>query len=150
VVTVSGSIVGRPRNLKARIGTRIEELFDECGGLTAPAGAIVLGGLMTGRAVDSPNAYLTKTVSGVIALSAKEARIPRERPCVGCGRCIDACPWGLAPTRLYKLAAHGRYEAALAEGLAACSECGCCAFACPSRIPLAAGLGRGKIAGATA
>jgi len=158
VVTVSGSIVRHPRNLKARIGTRIEELFDECGGLSAPAGAIVLGGLMMGRAVDSPNASLTKTVSGVIALSAKEARVPRERPCIGCGRCIDACPWGLVPTRLYKLAAHGRCDAALAEGLAACSECGCCAFACPSRIPLADGLGRmkgacgaaGKIAEATA
>jgi electron transport complex protein RnfC len=149
VVTVSGSIVRHPRNLKARIGTRIDELFDECGGFSAPAGAIVLGGLMTGRAVDWRNAFLTKTVSGVIALSAKEARVPRERPCVGCGRCIDACPWGLVPTRLYKLAAHGRHDAALAEGLAQCSECGCCAFACPSRIPLSDGLGRGKILGAT-
>lgn len=150
VVTVTGSIVRHPRNLKARIGTRIEELIEECGGLTAPAAAIVLGGLMTGLAVDSPDASLAKTVNGVIALSAREARVPRERPCIGCGRCIDACPWGLAPTRLYKLAAHGRYRAAFAEGLAECSECGCCAFACPSRIPLADGLGRGKLAGATA
>ncbi len=150
VVTVSGSIVRHPRNLKARIGTRIEDLFEECGGLSAPAGAIVLGGLMTGRAVDWQNAFVTKIVSGVIALSAKEARIPLERPCIGCGRCIDACPWGLAPTRLYRLAAHGRYGEALAEGLAECSECGCCAFVCPSRIPLVDGLGRGKIMGATA
>jgi electron transport complex protein RnfC len=144
LVTVSGSIVRRPRNLKARIGTRIDELFDECGGLTGPAGAIVLGGLMTGRAVDSPDAPLTKAVSGVIALSAREARVPRERPCIGCGRCIDACPWGLVPARLYKLVAHDRIAIALEEGLAECSECGCCAFACPSRIPLAHGLGQGK------
>lgn len=150
MVTVSGSIVRRPRNLKARIGTRIDELFDECGGLTAPPGAIVLGGLMTGWAVDSPDAPLTKTVGGVIALSAQEARVPRERSCIGCGRCIDVCPWGLVPARLYKLVAHDRITAALEEGLAECSECGCCAFACPSRIPLAHGLGRGKTAGACA
>ena len=137
VVTVSGSLVRSPRNLKARIGTRIGDLVEECGGCVEAPAAFILGGLMTGRMVESPDVPLTKSVGGVIALSAREARGPRARPCIGCGSCIDVCPWGLEPSRLCKLLEHGRVDQALAEGLADCSLCGCCAFVCPSSIALA-------------
>jgi Na+-translocating ferredoxin:NAD+ oxidoreductase subunit C len=147
VVTVGGSPVRNPRNLKARFGTPIGELIDECGGFAGPAAAVVLGGLMTGRAVASLDAAFTKGITGVIVLSEREARVPHAHPCIGCGRCIDACPWGLEPTRLFKLLDHGRLSTAIAEGLAECSACGCCAFVCPSRIPLARMLGEGKIEG---
>ena len=137
VVTVSGSLVRNPRNLKARIGTRIGDLVEECGGCVETPGGFILGGQMTGRLVDSPDVPLTRSVGGVIALSAREARVPRARPCIGCGSCIDACPWGLEPSRLCKLLEHDRIDQALAEGLADCSLCGCCAFVCPSGIALA-------------
>jgi electron transport complex protein RnfC len=143
VVTVSGSLVRSPRNLKARIGTRIGDLVEECGGCVEAPAAFILGGQMTGRLVESPDVPLTKSVSGVIALSAREARVPRARPCIGCGMCIDACPWGLEPSRLCKLLEHDRVDQALAEGLADCSLCGCCAFVCPSGIPLAGVLAAG-------
>jgi len=70
-------------------------------------------------------------------------------PCIRCGACVDACPWGLVPTRLHKLIQRGDAAAAQAEGLSACTECGCCAFVCPSRIPLVDSLRKGKRMGAS-
>jgi electron transport complex protein RnfC len=147
VVTVSGPLVASPRNVKARMGTRIGDLFDECGGLVGNPGKIVIGGPMRGVAIASLEVPVTKAAVGVTVFSRAEARTRREWPCIRCGACIDACPWELEPTRLAKLIRQGAIEAARRDGLARCTECGCCAFACPSRIPLAAVLAGGKQAG---
>jgi electron transport complex protein RnfC len=147
VVTVSGLPVASPRNVKARVGTRIGDLFDECGGLDGLPGKIVIGGPMRGVAIASLDEPVTKAAVGVTVFSRAEARTRREWPCIRCGACIEACPWELEPTRLAKLIRQGAVNSALRDGLARCTECGCCAFACPSRIPLAAVLAGGKLAG---
>jgi electron transport complex protein RnfC len=144
VLTVTGSAVARPRNLKARFGTAINDLLDECGGLTSPPGKIVLGGPMRGVSVDSLDVPVTKRTSGIVAFATADARPGAELPCIRCGSCIEACPWDLVPTRLVKLIRMGDAAAAAAEGLSRCTECGCCAYACPSRIPLVAILHQGK------
>lgn len=61
-----------------------------------------------------------------------------ELPCIRCGFCADACPAGLQPQRLLRELLAGRPGAALAQGLADCSECGRCDVICPSGIALAA------------
>ena len=38
VLTVAGDPVAQPRNLKVRLGTRLGDLFEECGGLLVGAG----------------------------------------------------------------------------------------------------------------
>ena len=43
-----------------------------------------------------------------------------------------------------KLIDRGDITQAMTEGLSSCTECGCCAFACPSRIPLVESLKQGK------
>ena len=144
VVTVTGTPVHMPRNLKVRLGTRIEDLFDDCGGLAAPPGKIVVGGPMRGIAVDTLDVPVTKGTAGVMVFAGADARTPTEWPCIRCGSCVEACPWGLVPTRLYKLIQQGELAAARKEGLARCTECGCCAYACPSHIPLSSVLRSGK------
>ena len=144
VLTVTGSAVARPRNLKARFGTGIHELLDECGGLASDLGKLVVGGPMRGVTVDSPEVPLTKRTSGIVAFAAADVRKGAELPCIRCGNCIEACPWDLVPTRLAKLIDMGAAAAAAREGLSRCTECGCCAYACPSRIPLVAILREGK------
>ena len=144
VLTVTGSSVRVPRNLKVRIGTRIEDLFDDCGGLTSAPGKIVIGGPMRGIAVDTLDVPVTKGTAGVMVFSGADARTPTEWPCIRCGSCVEACPWDLVPTRLYKLIKQGELATARQEGLARCTECGCCAYACPSHIPLSAVLRSGK------
>ncbi|MGA2612860.1 MAG: RnfABCDGE type electron transport complex subunit C [Spirochaetia bacterium] len=147
-ITVTGSAVRRPGVLKVRIGTRVGDLFEECGGLVEPPGKVVLGGPMRGVSVTSLDFPVTKGVSGIVAFTRSEARTGPEVPCIRCGACVEACPWGLVPTRLHKLIARGSITAALSEGLSQCTECGCCAFACPSRIPLVDSLRSGKRLGA--
>lgn len=144
VVTVSGSSVREPRCLKVRVGTPVGELFDECGGLTEAPAKVVLGGPMRGLALSSVDFPVTKGVSGVMTFDRSDARVGPELPCIHCGACVDACPWGLVPTRLHKLIERGDIPRAFAEGLSSCTECGCCAFSCPSRIPLVESLRRGK------
>jgi Na+-translocating ferredoxin:NAD+ oxidoreductase subunit C len=144
VLTVTGSSVREPRNLKVRLGTRIGDLFDDCGGLTAAAGKIVIGGPMRGVAVDTLDVPVTKGTAGVMVFSGAGARTPAQWPCIRCGSCVEACPWDLVPTRLYKLITRGDLATARKDGLARCTECGCCAYACPSHIPLSAVLRSGK------
>ena len=144
VVTVTGAPVAAPRNLKARLGTPVADLFDDCGGLSTQPGKIVVGGPMRGVAIASLDVPVTKGTTGVTAFAGAEARTRREWPCIHCGICVEVCPWDLVPTRLHKLIQQGEVETAMREGLGRCTECGCCAFACPSHIPLVDILRTGK------
>ncbi len=147
-ITVTGSAVRRPGVLRVRIGTRVGDLFEECGGLVEPPGKVVLGGPMRGVSISSLDFPVTKGVSAIMAFTQADARTGPEVPCIRCGACVEACPWGLVPTRLHKLIARGSITVALSEGLSRCTECGCCAFACPSRIPLVDSMRSGKRLGA--
>ena len=143
VVTVSG-IVRSPSNLKVRIGTSVRDLVEECGGFLEPPGKIVVDGPMAGRTIHGLDVPVTKDVSGIVALSARECRPPRKTPCISCGECVRVCPAGLHPSVLHRQIEHGRLEDARAGGLEECSECGCCAFVCPAGIALAESMRGGK------
>ena len=144
VVTVAGPALRSPGNLKVRVGTRVGDLVEEAGGLAARPAAVVFGGAMQGYAfpggADWQEVPVTQEVPAILLLARRGMASGRERPCVRCGRCLDACPWGLVPVRLYELAASGALARASAEGLGACTGCGCCSYTCPSCIPLAAKL----------
>jgi electron transport complex protein RnfC len=140
IVTVAGGAVSEPANLKVRIGTPISDLIAECGGLTRAPAKIVTGGPMSGHTVERLDAPVTKTTSAVLALTNREVRSATRSPCINCGRCVDACPMGLNPMRLFKLLEHDMDGAAVGEGLLDCTECGACGYICPSRIPLVDGL----------
>jgi Na+-translocating ferredoxin:NAD+ oxidoreductase subunit C len=143
VVTVSG-IVRRPSNLKVRIGTPIRDIVEECGGLAEPVGTIVVGGPMTGFALDDLDVPMTKEVSGIVALPRQRGRGPRQTPCLSCGECVRVCPAGLHPALLHRQIEHRRFALSRTYGLLECSECGCCAYVCPAGIRLAESLRRGK------
>jgi electron transport complex protein RnfC len=144
VVTVTGLAVRRPANLKVRLGTPLGDLIEECGGFSQPPARLLAGGPMMGRCQSGLEAPVTRELAGLIALSRREVRRATETPCIGCGRCLSACPWSLAPVEIYKALEHGRLAEAQAAGLEECSECGCCAYVCPAHLPLAAGMRWGK------
>ena len=69
-------------------------------------------------------------------LTHDDIRRGAETPCLRCGRCVDACPLRLVPTKIALAARHGDWELARRYHILACVECGCCAYACPARLPL--------------
>jgi electron transport complex protein RnfC len=145
VVTVGGPAIGMARNFKVRIGTTVGGLLGEAGGSISGTQTVVLGSPMCGHAfrVESTgwrDVPVTQDVPAVLLFDRRDLPRGRQRPCLRCGRCLDACPWGLVPVRLRELAGSGSAARADREGLGECRECGCCSYACPSRIPLAHGL----------
>ena len=137
IVTVDGSGVKNPKNLIVPIGTAIKYLFDYCGGLTDDATKIIMGGPMAGKAVPSLDMPLTKAVSTVIALNEKDSEPPAESACIRCGRCISECPMSLMPSFIED--AFEQKDTDMLDKLKAnlCVECGCCAYLCPAKRPLA-------------
>ena len=136
VITVTGKSVQNPSNLLARLGTPFQQLIDECGGLPEDTGKIIGGGPMMGKALLSLDVPMTKGSSGLLIMNRKEARRTEPQPCIRCAKCVSACPMGLEPYLLSKLAAMGEWETAEKNDIVSCIECGSCQFTCPSNRPL--------------
>ena len=135
-MTVDGSAVNTPKNIIAPIGTPITDIIEFCGGYKAEPKKILMGGPMMGRAIPSDSMPIVKNNNAILAFSEEQAFIPEETACINCGRCHQACPFGLLPT-----AYADAYQAGDAEKLSRlkvmqCMECGSCSFVCPARRPL--------------
>uniref|UniRef100_UPI0035931E4E electron transport complex subunit RsxC n=1 Tax=Thiocapsa sp. TaxID=2024551 RepID=UPI0035931E4E len=138
VVTVSGPAVSTPGNFMVPIGTPLRFLLGQVG-LAEQVGEVILGGPMMGMAVASLDVPVTKAVSGVVALEREDPDLDRRKvyPCIKCAECLKACPISLNPSMLGELALARQYERMAEEfNLDQCFECGCCAYVCPSNIPL--------------
>ena len=135
-VTVDGGCVANPHNVLAPIGASMADLFAVCGGLTAEAGKLIYGGPMMGITVPADSAPIIKNTNAILALSGKEAWLPKTTACIRCGACTNTCPFGLAPAAISN--ALGKRDADELDKLAvnACMECGCCSFVCPANRPL--------------
>ncbi|MCG3179452.1 MAG: Electron transport complex subunit RnfC [Phycisphaerae bacterium] len=144
VVTVTGRGIVRPANVLAPIGVAISELLKHCGGLTTDARRVVAGGPMMGFTLADVEAPVTKGTSGITVLTAAEVESAEQTTCVRCGRCVDACPLHLVPTKIAQASKFGDWELARRYDIMACCECGCCAYVCPARVPLAQHIRAGK------
>ena len=145
VITVSGKAIKRPSNLKVRIGTPILDIVEECGGLSQIPMKVVCGGPFRGFGIFDLRTPVTRDMSGILFFTKDEIHPGVRTSCVNCGKCIDVCPEGLHPAKLFKWIDHGYFQEALEDSLLDCTECGCCAFICPSRIPLVQGFQVGKL-----
>ncbi len=135
-VTVAGDAVKEPSNVIAPIGTRISDLFEFCGGFCEEPRKVLYGGPMMGIAVPDTDMPIMKNTNAVLALTEKEARLPKTTACIRCGACTNNCPFGLAPAAIAK--AYENIDAVKLEELCVntCMECGCCSFVCPANRPL--------------
>ena len=138
VITITGPAVERRGNYRIPIGTPLRFLL-EWVGVTEDVSRVFLGGPMMGAAVPSLDVVITKGTSGVVAFTERQVRTVHQRvhPCIRCGYCVDACPMLLDPSQLGALARNEEFERMADEfHLMDCFECGCCAYVCPSHIPL--------------
>jgi len=144
VITVTGPAVAQPRNLLVPLGTPVSAVLEHCGGLLPDAREVIFGGPMMGMAQKSLDVPVLKGTSGILCLDRGAIEPPREYACIRCGRCLEACPMFLNPTRLAQLARAEYLEDLEAYYLMSCFECAACSFACPSRIPLVQWMRIGK------
>ncbi len=136
VVTVTGSGVKQPANLWVPLGTPFSCVVAECGGLRENASKVIMGGPMMGLSQYTLDVPVVKGTSGILVLTESEVMFREEEPCIKCARCIDHCPMGLLPTILARLVKAERWDSLKDYGVMDCIECGCCAYVCPSKIPL--------------
>lgn len=144
VVTVSGKGIINPKNVKIAIGTPFSYLLDYCGVNREIVDKLVMGGPMMGMAQFSEEAPVIKGTSGLLALTKEETNPYKTRACIGCGKCVEACPMGLEPLMFARLAAFEQWEQLKEYSLMDCIECGSCAYICPANRPLTEAIKIGK------
>lgn len=135
-ITVDGSAVNEPKNVIVPIGMKIEDVLNSAGGLKCDPAKVLYGGPMMGIAVPSLSEPILKNTNAIVAMDAKEAAPLKTTACIGCGACMNHCPFRLDPraiSRAYKL---DDCEALGELCVDLCMECGCCSYVCPANRPL--------------
>lgn len=135
-VHVSGPAVKESAVMKAKIGTTIGGLIQECGGFTENPSRIVVNGLITGTAVSDLTTPVTKTTKSVHVMDNENCPDYKVYDCIHCGRCLQVCPVYLDPMELVDAITYGEISPAQKTLIESCQHCGCCSMVCPSRIPL--------------
>ena len=139
ISTITGDAVEYPGNFLYNIGTSYQELVDAAGGFKVQPEKIISGGPMMGFAMFGLDVPTTKTSSSLLCMSQDEVAAAEklQTACINCGRCVEACPEQLIPSRLAKFSDKGLSEEFEKWHGLECVECGSCSFACPAKRQLA-------------
>ncbi len=143
-LTVSGLGIVNPKNLIVKVGTPLKEIIEYCGGVTNKARKVIVGGPMMGTAQYDFSAPVMKATSGILILTEEELNEHEETACLKCGKCVEACPLNLVPTKLARYSQLEKWEEAELFDITTCMECGTCTFTCPANIPLVQWIRLGK------
>ncbi len=135
-MTVDGSAISNPQNIRVPVGTEIAYIIEQCGGFKEEPVKIIAGGPMMGTSIVDIHTPVLKSNNAVLVLGKKDVSIKKETDCIVCGRCAKACPLGLMPTRIERYTRTKDVEALTKFGATVCMECGSCAYSCPAGRPL--------------
>ena len=94
--------------MEVPIGTPIGTVLDICKIKHKPD-TVVVGGTMNGVSVVNSELPVGPATRGIYAL---RTRLKTHFECMGCAKCIDACPSHLMPYYLYRLSKAGEYGSA--------------------------------------
>lgn len=144
VVTITGDCIKEPCNLTARIGTPIKDLVENAGGFIKEPVKIIAGGPMMGLSQFDLDTPIIKSTTGLVFLSKDKVSESREEICIRCARCVDTCPVRMIPADIFRLVKNKRFSTLSEYNITDCIECGCCAYECPSKIPLVQWIKLGK------
>ncbi|MCQ2140304.1 MAG: electron transport complex subunit RsxC [Bacteroidales bacterium] len=137
-LTITGDCVAKENlhNYLFRIGMPLSYIAEYAGGIPEGAAKLISGGPMMGKAIANLDACTVKGSSSILYLSAKSTKRLEASACIRCGRCASACPMGLEPFLLNRLAKAGDMEQLEANAVQDCISCGSCQFSCPANIAL--------------
>ncbi len=136
IVTVCGSALANPKNLRVRIGTAIRKLIEFCAPLEQEVRKVVIGGPMMGVAQSSIDVPIIKASAGVILFSKKEVHFRQDRVCCRCARCIDICPARIEPAMISIAIEKEKWDMLSEFSISDCIECGLCSYICPAKRDL--------------
>ncbi len=151
VVTVSSKSLELAGNYLVRIGTPSSALLSSLvkntneKGIPTGIGKVIFGGPMMGKAVTTLEVPVTKGTSSIVLMEESKSLGKKPAHCIRCGNCVAACPMGLEPYLLEKLAAKERFAACEKNAIFDCIECGSCTFTCPAARPLIDYIRFGKV-----
>ena len=139
IITITGDAIVDPSNFNVLIGTSFKELVEAAGGFKSQPEKIISGGPMMGFAMFDTDNPATKTSSALLALLKDDVTAAEKdaTACINCGRCVDACPSRIIPSRLADYAETYRDDMFEKWHGMECVECGSCSFACPAKRSLA-------------
>lgn len=135
-LTVDGSAIKEPKNVRVPIGTNIGDVIDFCGGFKKDPVKILMGGPMMGMSLVGTDLPILKQNNAILAFTEDDISFREETDCIRCGRCAAACPLSLTPTNIVR-AVKAKDTATMERiGVNVCMECGSCAYSCPAAKPL--------------
>lgn len=143
-LTVDGSAIANPKNVRVLIGTSIKDVIEFCGGYKEAPGKILYGGPMMGTAAMSDESPVLKQNNAILAFNKEEAQLYEPTDCIRCGRCVNACPMNLLPTMLEQYTRLNNEEGLEKLNVMTCMECGCCSYVCPANRKLVQAMRIGK------
>lgn len=133
-ITLEGTGVGSPKNIRVPIGTPIKDVLEFAGDIYENADRIIMGGPMMGSPVTDMDAVIEKRNNAILVMKPAKPRTVTN--CIRCGRCAAACPM-----KLYPQSVESAYNAGMPErfsklNVGYCMECGSCSYVCPAKRPL--------------
>ena len=132
VVTISGNLVKNPGNIMLPIGTPISYVMEKFEIDPQKVRVMISGGPMMGRTSYSFESPVTKTTSALLFFDESHIIGREENACIRCGRCIKACPMGLAVAQYTEMIKSNSIAPAVRESILDCIECGSCSYVCPA------------------
>ncbi len=135
-LTVDGSAIHTPQNVRVPIGTSIDSIIEFCGGFREEPFKIITGGPMMGLAIIGTDLPVLKQNNAILAFADGTFKVKPETDCIRCGRCAEACPMSLMPTLVARFAKAKDVNSLQKSGVVVCMECGSCSYVCPAGKPL--------------
>lgn len=143
-ITISGDGINKKRNLRVKLGTLLSDILEYSEFDEGKTERLIIGGPMMGRSVEKIDLPITKSLGGILALSKKEFKPYKPRPCILCGKCVYVCPMSLSPLIFVKFVKNGMFKELNDYNLNECINCGACSYICPSNRPLMESIDIGK------
>lgn len=134
VVTVAGDAVEEWKNIKVRIGAPLQLVLDACE-INPKASLVITGSSVMGKAVTDLSEPVAPDTRCVII--QKKAPKKRTYPCIGCQKCVRACPRGVRPWLINHEMKRAKPDLLRLQNVQKCIGCATCSVACPSGIDLA-------------
>ncbi|EFW38456.1 hypothetical protein HMPREF9554_01039 [Treponema phagedenis F0421] len=144
-VLITGRSLKTPQVLKARIGTPIGSLIEECGGFKTKPSHIIINGLLKGEIINNLDMPVDKSLKSIHAVGKEINPAAKISRCRHCGGCVRNCPVYIDPIRIITALERNQYTEDVRQALRICRKCGLCSASCASRIPLTEILAKAKM-----